>query len=467
VATTDFLSALGAGVPFSTKELITSLVDAERAPAEARIQRKIDDSNAKISAFGTAVAELTKLQDAAKTLNDSTDFDAFLVTNSQSTAFTAVAGAGAQPGTHSINVSNVARPQTTNVTQSGSAVFTSKTQALNSGASFGITIQVGGGSGVSHAITVSTATPQGIADAINAADIGVSAGLIDTGTSGVSYVIQLTGQTGASSAFTISEDSTSILSQNTPSGFSAADASLTVNGLSFTRSSNEITDVLEGVTLNLNSATSSAASLSLNRDSSAVRQNLEAFVDTYNTTKSALDTLTDYETEGALRGDSVVRSTIREVRGVMTNISSTPGASLTRLSDIGISITRTGTFEINDEKLDAGLTSNFSDIKTLFSADTNQQSEVGTASRGIAGDLSKLITDLSSSTGYFTTKQEDLKTAIAGYNENISDLDEKMERLKERYDQQFLSMQKVINEMNSTRDDLISSFENLPFTNRD
>ena len=79
MATTDFLNALGAGVPFSTKELITSLVDAERAPAEARIQGKIDDSNAKISAFGTAVSELTKLQDAAKTLNDSTDFDAFFL----------------------------------------------------------------------------------------------------------------------------------------------------------------------------------------------------------------------------------------------------------------------------------------------------------------------------------------------------------------------------------------------------
>jgi flagellar hook-associated protein 2 len=467
MATTDFLNALGVGSSFSSKEVVTALVDAERLPKEERINSKIEATEAKISALGAATATLNTLKESAASIKDATDFDNFSITNSQATALTITAGAGASAANHSVTVSSIAKAQTTNVTQSGSSAFTSTTQLLNSGNSFGLTVQVGGGSGTSHAITVSTTTPQGIADAINAANIGVKASLVDTGTAGTNYVVQLAGQTGTANAFTVTEDSTSILASNTPSGFAAADASLTVNGLSFTRSSNDITDIVDGLTISLNSATTGAASLSLSRDTSIVETNIKAFVDAYNATKAQLDTLTKSENGGALKGDTIVRALIRDVRGVMTNVSSTPGTSLSRLSDLGVSITKTGVFAVDDTKLKNSLTNNFDEIVTLLSADTTNQTEMGIASRGIAGDLSKLISDASSSQGYLTTQTTELNSKVDGYNEDLTELGIKMAQLQARYDKQFLSMQRVVDEMNNTKDSLLSTFENLPFTNKD
>ena len=191
------------------------------------------------------------------------------------------------------------------------------------------------------------------------------------------------------------------------------------------------------------------------------------FVEAYNTTKKEFDALTSSELDGELRGDIVIRSTLRDIKNILTNISSTPGSNLTRLSDLGISINKNGTFDINETTLGSAISSNFSDIKKVFSADTTDQSDIGIASRGIAGDLSKVIGDLQRSDGYFTTRTTTLNNHIDDDREALSDLDERMVKLQERYERQFLSMQKIIDEMDNTRDNLISSFENLPFTNRD
>ena len=151
----------------------------------------------------------------------------------------------------------------------------------------------------------------------------------------------------------------------------------------------------------------------------------------------------------------------------MTNISSTPGTSISRLSDLGISITKTGVFAIDETDLKTSLTNNFDEIVTLLSADTTNQTEIGVASRGIAGDLSKLITDASSSLGYLTTQTSELNSKVEGYEEDLTELEEKMAQLQARYEKQFLSMQRVVDEMNNTKDSLLSTFENLPFTRKD
>ena len=87
---------------------------------------------------------------------------------------------------------------------------------------------------------------------------------------------------------------------------------------------------------------------------------------------------------------------------------------------MGVSLTRTGQLEISQTKLDTALANNFDDVVTLFSADTNNDSEIGTANRGLAGDLSKLIKDLTSSTGYFTTQAETLAQRTVEYQSKTS-----------------------------------------------
>ena len=111
--------------------------------------------------------------------------------------------------------------------------------------------------------------------------------------------------------------------------------------------------------------------------------------------------------------------------------------------------------------------SNFEDVRKVFSADTDKQTDIGTADRGISGDLTKLIYDLTSSTGYLTTQTTTQESNVSKYEQELEDLDERMQSLRERYERQYASMNSLIEELNNTKDNLVSSFENLPFTNRD
>ena len=464
----DYVNALGAGSSMNTKEIVSALVNAERAPKEAAIQRKVDESEAKVSGLATALSALQTFQTSAETLNDLTDFSNFTVGNSQTTAFTANATSAASAGSHTVEVTSVARAQRSNMVANGPADFTSPTQTLNSGNAFDLAVAIGpSGNQTSHTVSVTNTTPTGIVSAINAAGLGITARLTDVGTSGTSYKIQLTGESGTNKQFAITPSVNNLVTTSTPANQTAADADLTVDGVQFSRATNAINDIIPGVTLSLNAATTGTASMSIVQDTSVARTKITDFVSAYNTLKATLDDLTSFESDGAFAGDSVFRKIGGDLRTIMTGASSTPGSGLTRLSDAGIRITKTGEFEVDYASLDSILASNFADLTTIFSGDTNNQTEVGIANRGIAGDLSKIIFDLSASTGYLTTQQNALQTKIAGYDQDLAELDERMATIEERYTQQFLTMDRIVGEMNNTKDNLISSFEHLPFTSKD
>ena len=156
---TDYLNALGVGSAFNTTEIVTALVDAERAPEQSRLEGKIEESNAEISALGLVKASILELQVAAENLKDADDFDSFTTLNTQPTAFSIEAGPGAVEGAHTISISSVAKGQSTNLSQNSGSVFSSSTQLLNSGTAFDLSIQIGGGSGPTHTVTVSDPTP--------------------------------------------------------------------------------------------------------------------------------------------------------------------------------------------------------------------------------------------------------------------------------------------------------------------
>ena len=157
--------------------------------------------------------------------------------------------------------------------------------------------------------------------------------------------------------------------------------------------------------MNLASATSGTATVGITLDTSVAKSAIESFVTTYNDVTSQIDALVSSADSGSLKGNSIVRQINRDLQSIVLNTSSTPGNTITRLGDMGITITKTGELEIDHTDLDAVLANNYEDVKTVFSANTNNDSEIGDATRGIAGDLSKLIKDLTSSTGYLTTNR--------------------------------------------------------------
>ena len=454
----DYVQALGAGAGFDTKKIVEALVNAEKAPAEARLNTKIAESEAQISGLGQAVSVLNVVRDAAQRLNDAKDFKTYAVTNSQTSAFTATTTSQARAGSNNITVSQIAQEQ-----RSLSNAFASETAEFNAG-SVTLSLTVGSTSQTTSSITVADASLRGTVKAINAANLGVTAEIVDTGESANRYRIQLIGETGAEKAFSLTSSDNSL---NFSSVQSAADAKLNVNGIDFIRSKNVIDDVLTGVSLSLNSVTTGAASLSVNQDNSEAKANILDFVTIYNEAQRQLKDLGNSSTGGELAGDSIFRSLTRSLRSTVLGTSSSATSSISNLSDMGISVSRTGELTVDDTKLDKAISSNYSDIVTMFTADTDSQATSSTDAAGLAGDLNKLISDATNSSSYLVTQQKTLASSVSARQAELTELEERMERVEERYNQQFLAMQQIIDQMNSTRESMESSFENLPFSNRD
>ena len=458
MASIDYIQALGAGAGFDTKKIVEALVNAERAPAEARIKSRIAESESKISGLGQAVSVLNVVKDAVLRLNDAKDFQTFAVSNSQTSAFSATSTTSARAGSNNITVSQIAQEQ-----RSVSNGFASETAAFTA-ESFTLSLSVGATSATTTEITVTDASLQGTVSAINAAKLGVTAEIVDTGVAGDRYRIQLIGETGAEQAFSLTSDDDSISFSSVQA---ATDAQLNVNGINFTRSTNVIDDVLTGVSLTVNTVTDGAANLNISQDNSQARANIVDFVSIYNEAQRQMKDLANSSIDGALAGDSIFRSLTSSLRNIVLGSSSSGSGDISNLSDMGISVARTGELVVDDAKLDDALANSYSDVIQMFSANTDDQSTSSSDVAGLAGDITKLITDATDSDSYLVTQQTTLETGNSEREEQLTALAERMERVEERYNRQFLAMQQIIDQMNSTRESMKSSFDNLPFSNKD
>ena len=456
MASIDYINALGAGASFDTKKIVEDLVEAERAGAEQQIQRKLADAESKISGLGSAASILNILKEGAELLNDARDFNTLSVNNSQPSALGAAVTSNARAGSNTVSIQALAKEQ-----RSVSTGFDSSSIQLNGGNTTNISLTV---NGTTQSLAVEGATLATVRDAINNAGLGVRAEIVNTGEASGNFKLQVVGETGANNSFTISSDLSGL---NFSTNQAASDASLTVNGIAFTRSSNQISDVIEGVNLNLTATTDTNFTLSIDRDISEAKGNIVAFVSMFNEATQEFRNLTNSEMDGPLRGDSIFRSIVRNMRSIVVGTASTGGDNVSSLSDIGISIDRTGQLLFDEAKLETELTNNFDQVVSLFSANTNDQSRFSDDPGGIAGDLKTLIERVTASDGYLVTAEQALQQRTAEFNEDLEELEERMKVVEERYNRQFLVMQNIIEEMNSTKESLISSFENLPFSNKD
>ncbi len=317
-------------------------------------------------------------------------------------------------------------------------------------------------------------TPQDIADAINASAAGVTAQLVNTGDgSGSPYQLILTGPLGTAGAFTLSTSYGGgsgspglTFSNNNPASQTATDAIVKVNGVSYTRSTNTVSDIVPGLTLNLKTPTNSAAVVDLTRDTSSIKTKIKALVTAYNDAitifKEVSDPKSELETYGkTLIGDSTTRSLKAQLRNIVTGPSSTPGTSVGALWQMGLSIDQTGVMALDETKLDSVLASNYSDVVKAFTGNQNGVTAYSTAPAGIAGDAFIKISALLSKTGPLLTQSESASTQNTKYQAELTKLQTRMDGLLLRYQKQFSSMDSLVGNINSQKTSLKSTFEGM------
>jgi flagellar hook-associated protein 2 len=468
MSTSSIVNTLGAGSGIDVKSLAQSLVDAEKTPKKERIDAKITKSEAKITGYSAVKYALSELKNAFAKLNDASDFSSIKPANTQPTAFGVTATSTAEAGSYSIAVLQTALAQRT-----ASSSFEARDTNLNGGLAFQLNLTLG--TETKDPINVTTTTPAGIVSAINGAELGVTAQLINTGNG---HQIVLTSDTGETNTFSMTTSGTNPTSPVSTISFSqtlqeAADASFTVNGLPVTRSTNTVNDVIDGVTLELFAKTAVdadneplAARLDLNRDTAGIKDNIRGLVTAYNDFEETLKILGDRASEveefgGVLAGESLLQSVRTQVRAMITSNSSTPGTSIQAARDVGLSIDRYGKLTLDESKLDTALQNNFGEVSTMFSAGTNNQSIYSPAPAGLAGDAINSIAKMLLSTGLIDTQSKSATTQIAKYKEELTVLDERMEKLMTRYMSQFSVMESIVGNSNSMRDSLKGTFEGM------
>ncbi|MDB9999593.1 flagellar filament capping protein FliD [Porticoccaceae bacterium] len=455
------LTTLGVGSGLDVFKLAQDLTDVEKVPKKESIESDITATEASISGYGLVSFQVGQLQKAFETLNDADEMATSTGSSSNTSAIslTSLDGAAAT-GAYDITVTRLAQEQ-----RMISDEYTATTTTLNSSA-FDISIAVGSSTTTTTAVTVSTPTPAGVVSAINAASTGVTASLVDTGIGGTNYRIILTGPTGSEGAFTMTSTPDLGFGDSGNTLQAAQDSIINFDGLTVTRSSNEISDVIAGATISLTETTSTAVRLNIVSDRTTLKTNLENVVTAYNDLNTLFTELTaegsEAELGGALADDtSLVRYLKSQIRSALFADSSTTSGSVSALRDLGVSIDKTGNLTLNETTYDAVVASSYDDVVMMLSANTSDQNLFGTESKGLSQDIATILEDFSDSTGVLTTRTSNAEGSLQDYKDELVKLEARMEGVYQRYLTQFSAMESLIASMDTTKDYLEGQLESL------
>lgn len=153
------------------------------------------------------------------------------------------------------------------------------------------------------------------------------------------------------------------------------DSQITLDGATITRSTNQITDVIAGVTLNLRDEDDAAEiTLNVSRDYDGIKENISNFIKAYNDIIDFVSKQFEYDTEDEnakvppLFGDASLLTVKSSIRDVIQSGINGLSASYDHLSLIGVNMDKTGKLSIDNTKLDGYLRTNFTDVVNLFTA---------------------------------------------------------------------------------------------------
>jgi flagellar hook-associated protein 2 len=309
-----------------------------------------------------------------------------------------------------------------------------------------LSIQVGTEDAVEVEVEA-TDTLQDIVAKINAADVGVSAGILFNGTQ---YFVQLSGvETGADNSLTVTEGGTLDMDLDDASANivqDAQDAQIKMDGFTITSASNDVTTAISGVTLSLHAetATDETVDVSILSSMPDISEKVEGFIDAYNEVVSIIRSEFAYTGEaksaGRLAGDSTLRNLQMQLSTMITSSLDDLTGDYTALSQIGIKSGTDGQLSLDKEIFAEALSEDAEGVSQIFS---------GTGDEGVQGiadkldDLIEMFVDFSD--GLLTAKVNGINATIKGIDKSIERQEEHLTKYEERLRAQFTSMEVMMN----------------------
>jgi len=462
------ITSQGVGSNIDIAGIVSKLMAIERIPLN-RLDEKKTSFDARISALGSIKGKLSTLQSSLSGLKNGTSLLAAKAQSSDTAIVKATGTSGAIAGNYSIEVSQLAQSQKLVATGQADATAAIGVGTLSidigtiSGGTFdavtgkytgaGYTANAGG----PYNITIDSTnnTLEGIRDAINTANIGVTATIVNDGNATTPYRLVLSStDSGANQSIRVAvagDASLSTLLSHDPAGtqnlsqtVTAQDATFKVDGISITKSSNTVTDVIQGVTLELTGKTTGTpATISVSQDTDAAKVAIEAFVKAYNDLYSEIKTQTDsgYSSGevGALASDSATRQIHSSIRDELNKTPTGITGSYDTLSSIGVSFQTDGTLALDAATLETALTTDNNNVAELFSS-----------ADGYATRIDSLVFDMLSVSGTIESRTEAYNERVESLEDQRVTLESRLTRTEQRLRARFTALDVMISSMSVT-----------------
>jgi len=416
-------SGIGSGLDIET--LVTQLVAAERAPTENRLISQSGQYQGEISAFGALKGTLSSLQKSLSALQSLPIYHGRSTSVADKSVLGAIANSTAVAGTYAIEVSQLAKAHSL-----ASGSYTATTDVVGEGTlsfRFGTTDYTGptpgpesynsftlNGDKAAASITIDSSnnTLAGIRDAVNDADIGVNASIINDG-SGFRLLFA-SEDTGAGNSLEVS------VVESGPVGLSALefnasstnmsqtvvgeDAIASINGLQITSASNTVSGAIGGVDLTLKAETSGVpVDVTIARDVASVTNTVNLFIFAHNEMIDTFNALSSFDPAtkeaGLLLGDATLRGISGRLRSELNAAIGGVGVYDT-LASIGITTDSDGKLGMDKANFDKVLAEDFDALSALFAVQgvpsTSGVDYLASTSETAIGDYAVVISQLAS-----------------------------------------------------------------------
>jgi len=395
----DILSSLNTnGSGLNLRQLTSSLVAAEIEPLKARQTSRSETAQLSISALGQVRSQFGALNSAVATLRENPVL-------------------GARSGNAGVGVTITDPSKITNSTTSIEVGQLATRQVLEFGGYTSADALVGAGSlqievgvwfedvngdpafALNPDSTVNTLNiPEGVTLSMLAETLdalpGMAARVLDKGDG--TFSLGIVSEPGAGSAlrFTVAETVAGLAAFDTNTTNAtrqiqaAQDAVLLVDGITVSRPTNVIDDLIPGATLDITAPAGTATTVSFTRDIETARLNMQALVEQVNITRKLLTDLSARgagdTTAGALAGDRL----IEKLKADLTNLLAAPisgfGGSAKRLSDFGVATNRDGSLRLDGNRFEKAFAADPAAFDMVF-ADRLSASAAGVEVTGTLG----------------------------------------------------------------------------------
>ncbi|QFR48363.1 flagellar filament capping protein FliD [Sulfurimonas lithotrophica] len=436
------ISSLGVGSGVLTADVIDQLKEADEAQILTPIENKVTLNNQKQDAYTLLSSLMKTLKSSASALSYDTIFDNKTVDVSGNAEVTVESGANIESFT--LETVTLAKKD---ITKFGALASKETNVASGTG-----TLTIGAYTVDYDATTTLSDLAQAITDKSNG---DIEASILQTGDGAYSLVVS-SNQTGADQALTITDDTgllepalmTAYDAVTNPDGYqkiqTASDAEFKYNGITTTRSTNEVSDLILGVNITLKEE-GDFSNVTIEQDTEPLIGEMQLFVDSYNSLMQNLDDMTVYDEDSGAKGvfndESFVRNIRSDLNSVITSMSN--GESLMQY---GLDLDRSGIMSFDQSVLEEKMADDPDAVKLFFSGGTDSNGNDRT------GIFETIDDKINSYTGYgklLSNFETGLKSDATNLNESYTRAKEMLENRYEIMTKRFTAYDAMISKINA------------------